>query len=94
MTLVREEIAPDRRNEHPSIVEREESEVDSASSCSPKHIHRPRCERNFTGYIDKRAGSLVGQPGGGAGREEKGDAKKTSGGRAAIPDSVPIFCST
>lgn len=79
------------RNEHPSsIVEREESEVDSASSCSPKHIHRPRCERNFTGYIDKRAGSQVGQPGGGAGggreggREEKGDAKKTSGGRAQL----------
>lgn len=75
------------RNEHPSsIVEREESEVDSASSCSPKHIHRPRCERNFTGYIDKRAGSQVGQPGGGAGGEggrRRGTRKKRAvGGRS------------
>lgn len=51
---------------------REESEVDSASSCSPKHMHRPCCERNFTGYIDKRAGSQVGLE---VGRKRRGTRK-------------------
>lgn len=73
----------EQRGDHPSKRtsvdrKREESEVDSASSCSPKHMHRPCCERNFTGYIDKRAGSQVGRPGGG--EEEKGDAKKRAVG--------------
>ena len=38
---------------------------------SPKHMRRSHCERNFTGYIDKRAGLQVGQPENGEKRMEK-----------------------
>lgn len=38
------------------------SESRSIQRTSPKHMHRSHCERNFTGYIDKREGLQVGQP--------------------------------
>lgn len=67
-----------RRNEHPSIVRGKKARSILPPPASPKHMHRPCCERNFTGYIDKRAGSQVGRPEGG--EEEKGDAKKRAVG--------------